>query len=229
MTGGALWVSGAGGATVENCTFHRNYGGLNGGAIYVWSSLSLNGVTLSGNSASTGKNLYVAAGAALTVTNTIFADTSSNCAGAGSISSLGHNLDSGATCRLYGPGDLRDTPAELAPLADNGGPTRTMALTPCSPAIDAGSDTTCLDTGQRGIDRPQGGHCDIGAYEWVQGHPFTASFCLDRQRIGWGAEPGAPLTTSPSDARASRACPLTAISPLSGLPTTRPGAPPRAA
>ena len=66
-----------------------------------------------------------------------------------------------------------------------------MALTPCSPAVDAGSDTTCLEAGQRGIERPQGGHCDIGAYEWVQGHPFTASFCLDKKRFGWGAEPGA--------------------------------------
>jgi len=42
-----------------------------------------------------------------------------------------------------------------------------------SPAINAGDDATCaaapvsgLD--QRGIIRPQGVHCDIGAYEKVQ-------------------------------------------------------------
>jgi hypothetical protein len=58
----------------------------------------------------------------------------------------------------------------LGSLANNGGPTRTFALLAGSPAIDAGDDATCnaapvsgLD--QRGIARPQGAHCDIGAYE----------------------------------------------------------------
>jgi hypothetical protein len=34
-----------------------------------------------------------------------------------------------------------------------------------SPAIDAGDDAACLPTDQRGVVRPQGAHCDIGAYE----------------------------------------------------------------
>jgi hypothetical protein len=39
------------------------------------------------------------------------------------------------------------------------------ALLPGSPAIDAGDDSVCPKTDQRGITRPQGSHCDIGALE----------------------------------------------------------------
>jgi hypothetical protein len=52
----------------------------------------------------------------------------------------------------------------LEPLADDGGPTDTMALRAGSPAIDAGA-AGCLPTDQRGVARQ--GPCDIGAYEYV--------------------------------------------------------------
>ena len=55
--------------------------------------------------------------------------------------------------------------ARLAPLALNGGPTRTHALLAGSPAIDAGAATDCEATDQRGVSRPQGAGCDIGSYE----------------------------------------------------------------
>jgi CSLREA domain-containing protein len=53
----------------------------------------------------------------------------------------------------------------LGPLANNGGPTRTHALLPGSPAIDAASTLDCPPTDQRGVLRPQGAACDIGSYE----------------------------------------------------------------
>ncbi|MFL5494029.1 MAG: choice-of-anchor Q domain-containing protein [Gemmatimonadales bacterium] len=53
----------------------------------------------------------------------------------------------------------------LGPLADNGGPTRTRALLPGSPAIDAASSDGCPGRDQRGVSRPQGPACDIGSYE----------------------------------------------------------------
>lgn len=54
---------------------------------------------------------------------------------------------------------------QLGELSDNGGTTATMALLPSSAAIDAGNNATCADTDQRGIARPQGVTCDIGAFE----------------------------------------------------------------
>jgi hypothetical protein len=56
----------------------------------------------------------------------------------------------------------------LGPLQNNVGPTETMALQPGSAAIDAAVDANCPATDQRGVVRPQGPHCDIGAFELVQ-------------------------------------------------------------
>jgi hypothetical protein len=53
----------------------------------------------------------------------------------------------------------------LGPLADNGGPTRTLALLVGSPAMDAASAGECPGKDQRGVNRPQGVACDIGSYE----------------------------------------------------------------
>jgi len=52
--------------------------------------------------------------------------------------------------------------AQLEALADNGGPTPTMALPAGSPAIDVAA--SCPDTDQRG--KPRVGLCDSGAYEY---------------------------------------------------------------
>ena len=54
---------------------------------------------------------------------------------------------------------------QLQALADNGGPTRTMAIAAASPAFNAGAD--CPPTDQRGVARPQGEGCDLGAFEVV--------------------------------------------------------------
>jgi uncharacterized repeat protein (TIGR01451 family) len=52
-----------------------------------------------------------------------------------------------------------------ASLADNGGSTPTLALLSGSPAIDTGTCSGAPSTDQRGVARPQGSTCDIGAYE----------------------------------------------------------------
>jgi len=57
----------------------------------------------------------------------------------------------------------------LGPLANNGGPTETVALLPGSPAIDRGSNALIPDgvtTDQRGYIRIANGVVDIGAYEF---------------------------------------------------------------
>ena len=55
---------------------------------------------------------------------------------------------------------------KLGPLANNGGPTLTMALLPGSPAIDAADTSAAPATDQRGAPRPVGPAADIGAYEY---------------------------------------------------------------
>ena len=91
----------------------------------------------------------------------------------GAFNSLGHNLI-GATNDSSGfsaSGDLTGTSSspldpKLGPLADNGGPTLTMALLPGSPAIDAGDTSLALATDQRGVPRPFSLAADIGAFEF---------------------------------------------------------------
>jgi hypothetical protein len=58
------------------------------------------------------------------------------------------------------------TDPKLGPLADNGGPTLTMALLPGSPAIDAGDTAAAPPIDQRGIPRPFSLAADIGAFEF---------------------------------------------------------------
>ena len=53
----------------------------------------------------------------------------------------------------------------LGGLQPNGGPTDTRALLNGSRGIDEGEDASCGATDQRGLGRPRGAHCDIGAYE----------------------------------------------------------------
>src|SRR5207244_12405888 len=84
-----------------------------------------------------------------------------NCAGG--VTSAGHNLESANTCGLKKPGDMKNRNPKLGTLASNGGPTRTLALRKGSPAIDAA--VKCPATDQRGVRRPRGRACDIGAYE----------------------------------------------------------------
>jgi len=64
-----------------------------------------------------------------------------------------------------GAGNIDADPL-LGPLQENGGFAQTITLFPGSLAINAGDDSNCPSTDQRGVTRPQGTHCDIGAYEW---------------------------------------------------------------
>jgi hypothetical protein len=100
----------------------------------------------------------------LSLQNTIVQDAGSSCYGDGTFQSLGHNISGDGTCHLTGPGDQPLTDALLGPLADNGGPTETLALLAGSPAINGGDDAACPFTDQRGFGRVD--VCDIGAFEF---------------------------------------------------------------
>jgi len=87
--------------------------------------------------------------------------------------SQGYNLSDDATGPTTGTGDKRNVRnLNLSPLADNGGPTQTIALLAGSAAIDAGNTT--LTTDQRGFKRPSGKAPDIGAFELLQDPAQTA-------------------------------------------------------
>ncbi len=78
-----------------------------------------------------------------------------------------NNLVGSADPNVTLPPDTLGGDPLLLPLADNGGPTWTMALAPGSPAINAGSNPWAFDTDQRGAGfaRVYGPTADIGAYE----------------------------------------------------------------
>jgi CSLREA domain-containing protein len=191
--GGGISLFNMGLSVIENTTISGNTAATSGGGIYFWGlgmggDLKLYNLTVSGNRAgTTGGGIEAASGvigvgnvtlaqntapsaggfhsaATVHVLNTILADnTGGNCGG--SVSSFGNNLDTGASCAFAEPGDLTGLPAMLGPLHDNGGFAETHALLPGSPALEAGNDLACRPTDERGITRPQGLHCDIGAFE----------------------------------------------------------------
>jgi hypothetical protein len=86
--------------------------------------------------------------------------------GSSTVVSGGHNILQDDTCNPV-ESDLITSSAALGPLAGNGGPTMTHALLAGSPAIDAADAAICPATDQRGVSRPQGAGCDVGAYEYV--------------------------------------------------------------
>jgi hypothetical protein len=83
----------------------------------------------------------------------------------GQIVSEGFNIATDSSCGLTGPGDKPDTDPKLGPLQDNGGPTPTRAPLAGSLALDNGTNTDCPATDQRGVSRPRGAACDMGAFE----------------------------------------------------------------
>ena len=171
--------------TVNNSTFSNNSAN-NGGGIYnelFAFNVTINNSTFSNNSADSGGGIY--GRGPITFKNTLIVNSTSggNCKfdssfGGGIHNVAGVNFADDNTC----PGFTQVTSAQLnlGSLADNGGPTQTIALLPGSVAIDAALDCTdyngsMLATDQRGVARPQGAACDVGAFELEQRAPFNFS------------------------------------------------------
>lgn len=130
----------------------------------------LNSTIVGNSSTGTGGNVvdFSAGGKGATVLrNSIVAAGSATGKGAnceGPVESAGRNIDSRDECNFKAAGDRVNADPLLGPLADNGGPTQTLALRAGSPALDAAGEP-CPATDQRGVPRPQGPACDIGAFE----------------------------------------------------------------
>ena len=168
--------------TVTNSTIADNTAsgdGAGGGVLFF--QVILVYATVSGNAAPNGANL-------LTSSLTSFASVVANPSGganclipSSSTTSNGFNLedDPAATCGFAtSTGDLPPgTTAGLGALASNG-PTQTLLPDPGSPLLDAVPIADCRADGaasvtfdQRGVTRPQGAGCDVGAVEVVVAAP----------------------------------------------------------
>jgi predicted outer membrane repeat protein len=158
---------------ITNSTIHNNLA-LTGGALSIQggSVVTATNITIAGNRVSEGGSAsgvsYMGSGSTFIPRNTIIANNTGdlNCAGTGAITDGGNNLRfpaSDASC----VGSFGDP--ELAPLANNGGPTETMALPFGSAALNRiPPENGCgfgIASDQRGVSRPQGIGCDIGAFE----------------------------------------------------------------
>lgn len=166
-------IDNAGSANLTNVTVSGNgqasTKGL-GGGIYNSGSLALLNDTVTANEASfasgDGGNIYNAGSASAQDTIIAGALTSGNCGGT-AFTSLGNNLQYGdsTTCFVAPrPSDVFADPL-LGLLQNNGGATKTHSIPAGSPARNTGAGCSTID--QRGVGRPQGPACDIGAYEYA--------------------------------------------------------------
>ncbi len=142
--GGGLWVSGEPGATtVTNSTIDGNVsqappktGG--GGNLQSLASVKLRDTIVSGGVGPEGAQ---------------------NCAG--TIESLGHNIEDRNECGFHAAGDKAGVDPQLGALQANGGPLPTQAPAQSSPAVGAGAE--CASPDARGV--PRQAVCGIGAVE----------------------------------------------------------------
>jgi hypothetical protein len=160
------------------------------GGIYSSGSLALTACTVSANNTA-GSGGGVFSVGSTTVRDSLIALNTAAASPdvAGNFTSQGHNLvgrsDGSAGFTNAVNADLVGSAASplnplLSPLANNGGPTFTMALRPGSPAIDAGDDSLLnapsnLAFDQLGLPRRRGSHVDIGAVEAGAGLPLISS------------------------------------------------------
>ncbi len=146
-----MWSSYPSFPGVHSTTFNANTATVRGAAIYI-----------------TG---YPAWGGPYEITNTIMWGNS-----APTGNQWDYDSDSGGYPILWitssviqgvtGNPDIISEDPMLGNLANHGGYPSTIPLLAGSSAIDAGNDVNCLGLDAREFPRPQGVHCDIGAYEY---------------------------------------------------------------
>ncbi len=199
VMGGGIWIATGGQTNIINTTIANNKAfSLNNGAPFGFGGglavdgstpYTLNNITMAGNSAGfQGGGIWIAAATATNVTlqNSIIANNKADNAGNNwnvkkncnlTMNNGGNNLQyqAGNTDAPDCASSISTADPKLDPLAYNRGPTQTMALLPGSAALNAGNNATCAATDQRGVSRPQGGNCDIGAFEVATTNFLTIS------------------------------------------------------
>jgi hypothetical protein len=171
--GGGIFVACFGRAVLVNSTVSGNRAATFGGGLGVKGALELQHVTVAQNQAPRGKGAGLYVWGTLDYAHSIVADNplGGDCLlfdggyrGTGTVGQNDLNLveDGGCAAELAGDPGLKR-------LDTNGGLTRTQALDPLSPAVDAVAPLDCgLSVDQRGEHRPAGAGCDLGAVEVAQ-------------------------------------------------------------
>lgn len=179
---------------ILNSTFVNNQAALNGGGairVYDDQTLTISNSTFVNNVDANGNAFsFLGSTPIVRVRNSILSNVGNVCAATTQFSAGSDNLISDASCNPASDvGFNLGSPAGLdAQLADNGGPTQTLALLPGSNAIDAVSDCTAASAGansgfsdgdpvnvdQRLAPRSDG-QCDIGAFEFGAVPPVSGS------------------------------------------------------
>ena len=163
--GGGIAVAGT--LVLENSTLHANNAGFCGAGLSVSGAAHSAAVihttiSSSGGGATDGKGLCSYAPTYLA--NSIVAHSigGTDCVAPPEWGNTtnGHNLVADGSC--WG---TSGNPLLLDLREYYGGDIPTQALTEGSPAVDAGDPDDCPATDQRGVARPQGAGCDLGAYE----------------------------------------------------------------
>ena len=185
--GGGIANINGGTLTVANSTFSANTTVITAAASINNGMLAVVGSTFTSNTANpatlNGGGIYDNGGT-VSIGNTIFAgNTATNgpdlYRNTGTVTSRGHNLMGVSSDFTFAAaGDITGVTNPLVgPLADNGGPTQTRSLPrSVTPPIDAGDNSICAAAvtanppgtagkDQRGVNRPKGVACDIGAVE----------------------------------------------------------------
>lgn len=189
--GGGIHVLAGGTATVSGSTINGNFARYVGGGVYSEGALTATNSTIAGNGGRDGGGIFLASTATLHLDYATLSLNNGNHAGgiggAGS-GTIDHSIVSNNTQAAGGDIDLgggwtgsgnliSSVNAALGPLQDNGGPTSTMLPGPGSAAIDAIPPQECTTPhDQRGVVRPQGAACDIGAVEIVADALFADGF-----------------------------------------------------
>ena len=182
-------------ATIIDSTISGNVHNINvGGGVENQGDLTITNTTISGNRSATGGGINNRPSGKLRLLNsTITKNSAILWPNGGGVQTddtvIAHNTivagntndrESADWYAYGGPGpvgayNLIGGDPLLDVLRDNGGPTKTHAFLPGSPAIDAANPASpgsaegaCELADQRGVVRPQGIACDIGSFEMMQ-------------------------------------------------------------
>jgi hypothetical protein len=212
--GGAISINAD--LTVINSTITGNVAegaSSNNGGLSAGGDLTLLYSTVVGNSAASAANVQsLSADPQFSIDlvfGSVIADPQgggTNCGPGSDDTSDGFNVADDASCNLVGAGDQQSVAdVGLGALAANGGPTPTMLPSVDSVLLDVIAPADCrtaetdLGTDQRGITRPQGTGCDVGAVEVAVQAPTTTTTTPTTTTTVPGTPPAAlPVTAEPT-------------------------------